>query len=257
MTTYRPWQKWLLLLCNKGAFWLFICHLRYAFQRQYISKEDNDGEIDTSLVAAKPTYHLSYHRHLDLVGRYQAEVGNAHVGPTSRHMARSRLYCLLTDTIQTVLARFLKSPHQHYAVGGRAHMPTKPEAYSRLNDLSASVVVVTAIISIAQHAEGKSDHNYNQQYTTNSKMSGIIAGIGAAVGWCFCTATASLCSSWCGNDKPSWVCASSIPHCLWYQLGYLGWRTVCMSMKMPVAVLMMFKMILRNKFTHTSNNSNI
>ena len=41
--------------------------------------------------------------------------------------------------------------------------------------------------------------------------------------------------------------------------GMIGWRTVCMSMmKMPVAVLMMFKMILRNKFTRTtSNNSNI
>ena len=36
-------------------------------------------------------------------------------------------------------------------------------------------------------------------------MSGIIAGIATGVTWCFCTATASLCSSWCGNDKPSTV----------------------------------------------------
>jgi len=36
-------------------------------------------------------------------------------------------------------------------------------------------------------------------------MSGIIAGVITGVTWCFCTATASLCGSWCGNDKPSTV----------------------------------------------------
>mmetsp|Transcript_565 Transcript_565/g.1022 ORF Transcript_565/g.1022 Transcript_565/m.1022 type:complete len:471 (+) Transcript_565:322-1734(+) len=36
-------------------------------------------------------------------------------------------------------------------------------------------------------------------------MSGIIAAACTGITWCFCTATASLCSSWCGNDKPSTV----------------------------------------------------
>ncbi|KAL7554060.1 hypothetical protein ACHAWF_017449 [Thalassiosira exigua] len=36
-------------------------------------------------------------------------------------------------------------------------------------------------------------------------MSGVIAAVVTGVTWCFCTATASLCSSWCGNDKPSTV----------------------------------------------------
>mmetsp|Transcript_19832 Transcript_19832/g.41619 ORF Transcript_19832/g.41619 Transcript_19832/m.41619 type:complete len:470 (-) Transcript_19832:141-1550(-) len=36
-------------------------------------------------------------------------------------------------------------------------------------------------------------------------MSGIIAAAVSGVTWCFCTASASLCSSWCGNDKPSTV----------------------------------------------------
>ena len=36
-------------------------------------------------------------------------------------------------------------------------------------------------------------------------MSGIIAAAVTGITWCFCTATASLCSSWCGNDKPSTV----------------------------------------------------
>eukprot|EP00584_Thalassiosira_punctigera_P007072 CAMPEP_0172532890 /NCGR_PEP_ID=MMETSP1067-20121228/5776_1 /TAXON_ID=265564 ORGANISM="Thalassiosira punctigera, Strain Tpunct2005C2" /NCGR_SAMPLE_ID=MMETSP1067 /ASSEMBLY_ACC=CAM_ASM_000444 /LENGTH=462 /DNA_ID=CAMNT_0013317451 /DNA_START=46 /DNA_END=1434 /DNA_ORIENTATION=+ len=39
-------------------------------------------------------------------------------------------------------------------------------------------------------------------------MACLIAAASAActgVTWCFCTASASLCSSWCGNDKPSTV----------------------------------------------------
>lgn len=36
-------------------------------------------------------------------------------------------------------------------------------------------------------------------------MSGLIAAGIAGITWCFCTATASLCTSWCGNDKPSSV----------------------------------------------------
>ncbi|KAL3804392.1 hypothetical protein HJC23_011320 [Cyclotella cryptica] len=34
-------------------------------------------------------------------------------------------------------------------------------------------------------------------------MSALIAAAVSGVAFCFCTATASLCSSWCGNDKPS------------------------------------------------------
>ena len=37
-------------------------------------------------------------------------------------------------------------------------------------------------------------------------MSGVITAAIAGITWCFCTASASLCSSWCGNDK-----ASSVP----------------------------------------------
>ena len=36
-------------------------------------------------------------------------------------------------------------------------------------------------------------------------MSGIFAAAIAGVTWCCCSATASLCGSWCGNDKPSTV----------------------------------------------------
>lgn len=36
-------------------------------------------------------------------------------------------------------------------------------------------------------------------------LSGLIAAVVTGVTWCFCTASASLCTSWCGNDKPSTV----------------------------------------------------
>eukprot|EP00566_Odontella_aurita_P013899 CAMPEP_0113571772 /NCGR_PEP_ID=MMETSP0015_2-20120614/25738_1 /TAXON_ID=2838 /ORGANISM="Odontella" /LENGTH=437 /DNA_ID=CAMNT_0000474757 /DNA_START=99 /DNA_END=1409 /DNA_ORIENTATION=+ /assembly_acc=CAM_ASM_000160 len=36
-------------------------------------------------------------------------------------------------------------------------------------------------------------------------MGNVVAGIVAGLGWCFCTAAASLCSSCCGNDKSSSV----------------------------------------------------
>jgi len=75
-------------------------------------------------------------------------------------------------------------------------------------------------------------------------MSGLLAAAVAGVGWCFCTASASLCSSWCGNDKPSTIppsatsgrkrsvllLASSIVVALVYQYGLapnydkIGWQ---------------------------------
>ena len=36
-------------------------------------------------------------------------------------------------------------------------------------------------------------------------MYAAIASVVAGIGWCFCTAAGSLCSAWCGNDKPSTV----------------------------------------------------
>eukprot|EP01082_Thalassiosira_pseudonana_P011815 g10325.t1 g10325 contig4:1649201-1650689(-) len=36
-------------------------------------------------------------------------------------------------------------------------------------------------------------------------MSGLITAAISGIAWCFCTASASLCSSWCGNDKPSTI----------------------------------------------------
>ena len=40
-------------------------------------------------------------------------------------------------------------------------------------------------------------------------MSGVVTAIAAGVSWCFCSATASLCGAWCGNDKPSSVAPSA------------------------------------------------
>ena len=62
------------------------------------------------------------------MGRYHAVGGQRQRGPHLRQMARSRLYCLITDTIQSLLARFLRSPAGYSAVGGHAHMPAKTAA---------------------------------------------------------------------------------------------------------------------------------
>lgn len=54
-------------------------------------------------------------------------------------------------------------------------------------------------------------HNHHEQnktifisYTIDT-MSGLITAAISGIAWCFCTASASLCSSWCGNDKPSTI----------------------------------------------------